>query len=159
MGTLYPGVFCPNIEYVHRDELGEIVSSILLNGFQNTLLRGRLPPPPPPTAGKFWLCSYRGDMRIVSSILPLERLLKTWNNLALLIPPYHNIKMKAYMRVEVGDTLPWGRSSPSAPGKYCQCSQGRDRRNCFQFPLEGHSETSWLMGLRFQYWLQLNCVT
>ena len=38
-GTLYPGVDCPpisqaNIDYVHRDEIGEIVSSIFLNGFQ-----------------------------------------------------------------------------------------------------------------------------
>ena len=37
--TLYPGVDCSpvsqaNIDYVHRDEIAEIVSSILLNGFQ-----------------------------------------------------------------------------------------------------------------------------
>ena len=41
-GTLYPGVYCPplhpppqaNIDYVHRDEIGDNVSSILLKGFQ-----------------------------------------------------------------------------------------------------------------------------
>ena len=38
-GTLYPGVDHPplpqaNIDYDHRDEIGEIVSSILLKGFQ-----------------------------------------------------------------------------------------------------------------------------
>ena len=39
-GTLYPGVDCPPpqpppyIDYVHRDEIGEIVSSILLKGIQ-----------------------------------------------------------------------------------------------------------------------------
>ena len=42
-GTLYPGVDCPqpllplpqaNIDYVYRDEIEEIVSSILLEGFQ-----------------------------------------------------------------------------------------------------------------------------
>ena len=38
-GTLYPGVDCPplpkaNIDYVHRDKIGEIVSSILLKSFQ-----------------------------------------------------------------------------------------------------------------------------
>ena len=38
-GTLYPRVDRPplphaNIDYVHRDEIGEIVSSILLKGFQ-----------------------------------------------------------------------------------------------------------------------------
>ena len=37
--TLYPGVDCPPlpqaiIDYVQRDEIGEIVSSILLKGFQ-----------------------------------------------------------------------------------------------------------------------------
>ena len=39
MGTLYAGVECPpllqvNSDSVHRDETGEIVSSILLKGFQ-----------------------------------------------------------------------------------------------------------------------------
>ena len=41
-GSLYPGVDCPppppppqaNIDYVHRDQMGENVSSILLKGFQ-----------------------------------------------------------------------------------------------------------------------------
>ena len=38
-GTLYPRVDClpvlqANIDYVHREQIGEIVSSILLNGFQ-----------------------------------------------------------------------------------------------------------------------------
>ena len=38
-GTLYPEVVCPpllhvNSVCVHRDEIGEIVSSILLKGFQ-----------------------------------------------------------------------------------------------------------------------------
>ena len=38
-GTLYPGVDCPpvlqaNIDYVHRDKIGETVSSICLKGFQ-----------------------------------------------------------------------------------------------------------------------------
>ena len=33
-GTLYPGVDCPPIDYVHRDEIGEIVSSLLLKGIQ-----------------------------------------------------------------------------------------------------------------------------
>ena len=38
-GTFYPGVECPllprvNSDCVHRDERGEIVSSILLKGFQ-----------------------------------------------------------------------------------------------------------------------------
>ena len=37
--TLYPGVGSPpllqvNSDYVHRDEIGEIVSSIILKGFQ-----------------------------------------------------------------------------------------------------------------------------
>ena len=37
-GTLYPGVECPplpqvNSDSVHRDEIGEIISSILLKGF------------------------------------------------------------------------------------------------------------------------------
>ena len=41
-GTLFPGVDCPptppqaNIDYVHRDEIGENVSSILLKGFPET---------------------------------------------------------------------------------------------------------------------------
>ena len=38
-GALYSRIDCPplpqaNIDYVHRDEIGEIVSSILLKGFQ-----------------------------------------------------------------------------------------------------------------------------
>ena len=38
-GTLYPGVDCPphthtNFDYVHRDKVGENVSSIHLKGFQ-----------------------------------------------------------------------------------------------------------------------------
>ena len=34
-GALYPGVDCPHpIDYVHRDEIGEIVSSMLLKGIQ-----------------------------------------------------------------------------------------------------------------------------
>ena len=38
-GTLYPRVECPslpqvNSDSVHRDEIGEIISSILLKGFQ-----------------------------------------------------------------------------------------------------------------------------
>ena len=38
-GTHYPGVDCPhvrqaNIDYAHRDKIGEIVSSIFLKGFQ-----------------------------------------------------------------------------------------------------------------------------
>ena len=35
-GTLYPGVDSPPppIDYVHRDEIGEILSSILLKGIQ-----------------------------------------------------------------------------------------------------------------------------
>ena len=38
-GTLYPGIDCPplpeaNIGYGYRDEIGEIVSSILLKGFK-----------------------------------------------------------------------------------------------------------------------------
>ena len=41
-----------------------------------------------------------------------------------------------------GDTLPRGRVSPSTTGKFWLCSKGRDMRNCFQYPLEGHSETS-----------------
>ena len=32
--TLPQGRLSPNIDYVHRDEVGEIVSSILLKGFQ-----------------------------------------------------------------------------------------------------------------------------
>ena len=43
---------------------------------------------------------------------PLEGLSETSNNQALLIPFIINIKLKAYMRVEVGDTLPWGRFPP-----------------------------------------------
>ena len=36
VGTLNPGVDChpPPIDYVHRDEIGETVSSILLKGIQ-----------------------------------------------------------------------------------------------------------------------------
>ena len=39
LGALYPGVECPfllqvNSGCVHRDEIGEIVSSFLLKGFQ-----------------------------------------------------------------------------------------------------------------------------
>ena len=37
---------------------------------------------------------------------PLEGLSETSNNQALLIPFSINIKLKAYMRVEVGGTLP-----------------------------------------------------
>ena len=38
-GALYPGVECPplsqvGLDYVYRDEIGEIVFSILLKGFQ-----------------------------------------------------------------------------------------------------------------------------
>ena len=43
---------------------------------------------------------------------PLEVHSKTSNDQALLNPFYHYIKMKAYMRVGVGDTLPRGRLSP-----------------------------------------------
>ena len=40
VGAHYAGIECPtlpqvNSDYVHRDEIGEIVSSILLKGFQN----------------------------------------------------------------------------------------------------------------------------
>ena len=49
---------------------------------------------------------------------PLEGISETSNNQALLIPFSINIKFKAYMRVAVGDTLPWGRFSPSTTGKY-----------------------------------------
>ena len=45
-----------------------------------------------------------------------------------------------------GDTLPRGilspTPSPTTTGKYWLCLQGRDRRNCFQYPLEGLSETT-----------------
>ena len=63
-GTLYPMVDCPPppIDSVHRDEIGEIVSSILLKGIQKLQI----------------------------------------NDQALLNPFDHYIKMKAYMRVEVG---------------------------------------------------------
>ena len=44
--------------------------------------------------------------------------------------------MKAYMRVEGGGD----RVSPSAACEFCGHRQ--DRRNCFQYPLVGLSETS-----------------
>ena len=36
VGALYPGVDCPPlpIDYIHRDEIEQIVSSILLKGIQ-----------------------------------------------------------------------------------------------------------------------------
>ena len=39
-GTLYPGVGCPTtpIDYVDRDEIGEIVASILWKGIQKLQL-------------------------------------------------------------------------------------------------------------------------
>ena len=44
-GTLYPGVDCPPppppIDYVHRDEIGENVSSILLKSFQKLQITRR----------------------------------------------------------------------------------------------------------------------
>ena len=40
-----------------------------------------------------------------------------------------------------GDTLPWVECPP-LPQVNSDCSSGRDRRNCFQYPLEGLSETS-----------------
>ena len=43
---------------------------------------------------------------------PLEGHSETSNDQALLNPFDHYIKMKAYMRVEGGDTLPQGRLSP-----------------------------------------------
>ena len=49
---------------------------------------------------------------------PLEGVSETSNNQALLISFSINIKLKACMRVEVRDTLPWGRLSPSTTGKY-----------------------------------------
>ena len=75
-GTLYPGVDCPPpppppIDYVHRDEIGENVSSILLKSFQKLQITRR--------------CSHS---------------------------LYHNIKMKAYMRVEGGRTLYPGLDCP-----------------------------------------------
>ena len=70
VGTLPRGRLSPSpIDYVHRDEIGEIVSSILLNGIQKLQ---------------------------ITRINPFD----------------HYIKMKAYMRVEGGDTLPRGRLSP-----------------------------------------------
>ena len=43
---------------------------------------------------------------------PLEVHSETSNDQALLNTFYHYIQMKAYMKVGVGDTLPWGRLSP-----------------------------------------------
>ena len=64
---------------------------------------------------------------------------ETSNDQAFLNPFDHYIKMKAYMRVEVGGgPLPQGRLSPSI--NYVHRDE-RDMRNCFQHPLEGHSET------------------
>ena len=92
-GTLYPGVDClhPPTDYVHRDEIWEIVSSILMKGIQklqmtricsiplswhknenihegwggwgDTLPRGRLSPHPPSID-----YVYRDEIEIVSSI-------------------------------------------------------------------------------------------
>ena len=46
---------------------------------------------------------------------PLEVHSETSNDQALLNPFYHYIKMKAYMRVGVGDTFPRGRLSRPPP--------------------------------------------
>ena len=56
-------------------------------------------------------CSKGGDMRNCFQH-PLEGHSETSNDQALLNPFYHYIKMKAYMRVGGGGTLPWGRLSP-----------------------------------------------
>ena len=55
---------------------------------------------------------------------PLEGHSETSNDQALLNPFDHNIKMKAYMRVEVGGTLYPGVDCPHLPttGKYLLCS-------------------------------------
>ena len=46
---------------------------------------------------------------------PLEGHSETSNDQAVLNPFDHYIKMKAYMRIEGRDTLPWGRLSPPPP--------------------------------------------
>ena len=51
---------------------------------------------------------------------PREGHSETSNNQALLNPFYHNIKMKAYLRLAGGggvgvDTLPWGTLPPLTP--------------------------------------------
>ena len=68
---------------------------------------------------------------------PLEGHAETSNDQALFNPFYHCIKMKAYMRVE-GGHFTLGRLSPPTHTHH------RDEimRNCFQYPLEGLSETS-----------------
>ena len=49
---------------------------------------------------------------------PVEGHSETSNDQALLNPFDHYIKMKAYMKVEGGDTLSWGRLSPPPPIDY-----------------------------------------
>ena len=64
---------------------------------------------------------------------------------ALLNPFYHCIKMKAYMRVECGgggDTLPRSRLSHLPQANIDYVHRDEIMRNCFQYPLEGLSETS-----------------
>ena len=96
----------------------------------HSLYPGIDPPPPPPID-----YVHRNEMRNYFQY-PLERHSETSNDQALLNPYDHYIKMKAYMRV-VGGTL-----YPGLPLPYWLCSLGRNMRNCFQYPLESHSETS-----------------
>ena len=51
---------------------------------------------------------------------PLEVHSEISNDQALLDPFYHYIKMKAYMRVGVGDTLPKGICPPPSPHHHRQ---------------------------------------
>ena len=81
---------------------------------------------------------------------PLEGHSETSTDRAPLNRFNHYIKIKGYMRVLGGGGTLYPRvDCPPLP--HCQGSQGRDReklgpgrdrRNCFQSPLEGHSESS-----------------
>ena len=74
---------------------------------------------------------------------PLEGHSETSNDQALLNPFYHCIKMKAYMRVEGGGTLYPGVDCPPLPqANIDYVHRDEIMRNCFQYLLEGLSETS-----------------
>ena len=132
MGTLHPGVDCPplpqaNIDYVHRDEIMRNCFQYPLEGLSETSNNQALLIPfiitwkwgkvSPSTTGKFWLYSYGRAFRNFKWSGSSQSLLSLHKNESI-----HEV---------------WGEW-----GLLVTSPRGRDMKHCFQYPLEGHSETS-----------------
>ena len=163
-GTLYPRVDCPPpTDYVHRDKIWEIVSSLLLKGIQKLQMNDQALPNPFDHYIKM-----KAYMKVEGGTLypgvdcphhPLltmfigtryEKLFpaSSWRAFRNFQWPGFSQSLRSLHKNESihegwggGGTSPRGRLSPPPP-HYWLCSQRQDMRNCFQHPFKGHLETT-----------------